>query len=331
MTPLVSVIIPTANRPQYLPRTVDSALAGMQPGEVEVIVVPNGPDLSWRESLAYYRNNPSVRVLPIETAHANVARNHGLANARGKYVRFLDDDDYLIPHAAKAQLEFSEKTGAEICSGLLKNLDADGNDIGTLAFPQTQDFVCAALTISGFTLPIGNIIRREYLNDIRWDQAVPRLQDNIWMHELAAARDWNWIHYNYIVGVWWQHQGERVSSMQRLTEKPTYVIDSIMRLHQSLVKENRINSQREMAIAQALWYYVHRGFPHRPSYWVEIACKAKSISPLAKPPQPIFSNPILTSLDPLLSQWLLFPLRKISISYNKIKSYFFGLDYRRRL
>lgn len=331
MTPLISIIIPTANRPQFLPRAVDSALMGIAPSEVEVIVVPNGPDLSWKESLVPYRNNLSVRVLPIETAHANVARNHGLANAQGKYVRFLDDDDYLIPNAARIQLEFTENTGAEICSGLLKNMDGDGKNIGILGFPETQDFVCAALSISGFTLPIGNIIRREYLSYIRWDETVPRLQDNIWMHDLATSREWNWHHFNHVVGVWWQHQGGRVSTIRNLTERPIYVINSIMRLHQHLIKSNRINPQREMAIAQALWYYVYRGFPHQPSYWIEIARMAKSISPSARPPQPIFDNLILKNLDPLLSQWLLLPLRKISISYKSVKSYFFGLDYRRRL
>ena len=74
MTPLVSVIIPTKNRPLYLPNSVQSALDGMDQGDVEVVVVPNGPDNSWRRSLLPYRNNPLVRVLPIEEANANIAR-----------------------------------------------------------------------------------------------------------------------------------------------------------------------------------------------------------------------------------------------------------------
>lgn len=45
MTPLISAVIPTANRPRYLPRAVDSALAGMNPGDVEVLVIPNRSEL----------------------------------------------------------------------------------------------------------------------------------------------------------------------------------------------------------------------------------------------------------------------------------------------
>lgn len=50
MIPLISAIIPTANWPHDLPRALESALTVMPPGEVEVIVVPNDLDESWRGS-----------------------------------------------------------------------------------------------------------------------------------------------------------------------------------------------------------------------------------------------------------------------------------------
>ena len=96
MTPIISVVIPTSNRPHYLPRAVDSALTGMDAGDVEVVVIPNGPDQSWRKALLPFKKNPAVRVVRIPDSNANIARNAGLAAARGEYVRFLDDDDYLI-------------------------------------------------------------------------------------------------------------------------------------------------------------------------------------------------------------------------------------------
>ena len=103
INPNVTVIIPTSNRPHYLPRAVDSALAGMKSGDVEVIVVPNGPDESWRDVLRPYKSDKFVRVVRVKGANANIARNAGLAKARGEFVRFLDDDDYLIPEGAVRQ------------------------------------------------------------------------------------------------------------------------------------------------------------------------------------------------------------------------------------
>ncbi len=121
MTPLVSIIIPTHNRPHFLPRAVDSALAGMPAGEVEVIVVPNGPDESWKQSLLPYKHNSSVRVIPITAANANIARNTGLAAANGEFVRFLDDDDYLIPEGAVKQYALIKESGVAGYNGFWGN------------------------------------------------------------------------------------------------------------------------------------------------------------------------------------------------------------------
>ncbi|MDU7564520.1 MAG: glycosyltransferase, partial [Acinetobacter baumannii] len=56
-SPLLSVVIPTFGRPEFLTRAIDSALqAVVNNSEVEVIVVPNGKDDSWREIAEIYSN-----------------------------------------------------------------------------------------------------------------------------------------------------------------------------------------------------------------------------------------------------------------------------------
>ena len=95
-TPLLSIIIPTYNRPQFIRRAVESALRSEPNGDVEIIIVPNGGDDTWKKSLADFLHNPKILVSPIEKGHANAARNHGLKLAKGKYIRFLDDDDFLL-------------------------------------------------------------------------------------------------------------------------------------------------------------------------------------------------------------------------------------------
>ena len=123
MNPIVSVIIPTANRPHWLPRAIDSALAGMKLGEVEVIVVPNGPDESWRETLRSYERNSAVRVVTVRESNGNIARNTGLAESKGEFVRFLDDDDYLIPEGAIRQYELIETSGVDVVSASIQLVD----------------------------------------------------------------------------------------------------------------------------------------------------------------------------------------------------------------
>src|SRR3546814_303443 len=124
--PLLSVIIPTYKRPQYLPRAINSAVQAAPDGDVEVIVVPNGPDDSWKNVSKKYQSEPRVQWHSIATEHANVARNYGKQLARGKYIRFLDDDDYLLPAATK-QLGIAVNTKAEITSG---SVDLVTDEIG---------------------------------------------------------------------------------------------------------------------------------------------------------------------------------------------------------
>src|SRR5690348_316519 len=115
--PVASVIIPTSGRPQWLPRAVLSSLAGMPEGSIEVVVVPNGPDTSWQHALAPWFDCAHVRIFAMPAPNQNAARNLGLSEARGELVRFLDDDDYLLPDGAVAQYEAMADNTIDVCSG----------------------------------------------------------------------------------------------------------------------------------------------------------------------------------------------------------------------
>ena len=238
-TPLVSVVIPTFSRPQFLSRAINSALKGMDKKDIEVIVVPNGPDRSWQDTLTVFNNHPQIRIAPIEKAHANAARNHGLKLANGKYIRFLDDDDYLIVSGAIKQYQLLEDSQAECCSGLLLSADINGSVLGQISFPETDDFVCACLSVSGFTLPVGNVFLRSALHQTLWDEKIDRQQDNAWMMRLAGLKEWNWIHYNEPVGVWFQHSGHRTSTVRTATDNPRPIVQIVFDLYELLDRKNR--------------------------------------------------------------------------------------------
>lgn len=328
-TPLISVVIPTHGRPQYLPRAVDSALAHAGP-DVEVIIVPNGEDASWKASLAPFERDSRVNVSPIAVAHGNVARNRGLAVARGKYVRFLDDDDYLSGGATD-QLALLEHANAEFASGLVMNKDKDGVDLGQLRTPPTSDFVCAAVQSSGFTLPVGNVFLRSSLQSIQWDPTVSRLQDNAWMIDLAIHREWRWQHLEQVVGVWFQHDAPRTSTTRphMMLDRP--ITDRLIRLHEVLAGSGRLTQDRAQAIAGALWGLAHGRFPYAPSHWSAIAREAQRIGPRSRPHQIPYELPLVRLIDPVLIEWVLTPPRLFSRWTNRRIQSLFGNDYRRQL
>ena len=98
-SPLLSIIIPTDNRPKLLPRAVNSALSQTL-SNIEIIVVDDG-------------STPAVQLPPqarLNVVHLNpnqggaAARNQGAAAATARWITYLDDDDVLLPDMAEKAL-----------------------------------------------------------------------------------------------------------------------------------------------------------------------------------------------------------------------------------
>lgn len=329
-TPLLSVVIPTHKRPQYLPRAIDSALLAAPDRHVEVLVVPNGLDESWKAVAETYTTERRVQWHPVAEGHANVARNHGMQLAGGKYIRFLDDDDYLLP-AATEQIALLESTGAEICSGRVENIDEDGTSHGLLSFPDTNDFVCAALSFSGFALPTGHVFLRARLENSTWDVALRRRQDYAWMLDLASGGEWEWNHLDKCVGSWFQHRGVRISHENFMQEREQPVVDKLFALHRELARTARLSPGRNYAVSCALWHHAHLGFPYHPKYWAGVARNAQAICAAARPPDRIFEMPLLRSIDPVVGEWVLLPVRKAIGATRSIMAAKRDAGYKRKL
>ncbi|MET8759444.1 glycosyltransferase [Lentzea sp. NPDC004782] len=102
MSPLVSVVIPTKNRPEPLAEALRS-VAAQTVDEVEVVVVNDGGvDVS--HVIAEFAGELSTQLVNRDSSQGvGDARNAALDVARGKYVSFLDDDDLYLPgHLARA-------------------------------------------------------------------------------------------------------------------------------------------------------------------------------------------------------------------------------------
>ena len=95
MHPKVSVVVPIYNTERYLDRCITSVLAQSERA-IEVICVDDGSlDQSGRICEEYARQDPRVRVIHQRNAGVSVARNTGLSAATGRYVCFVDSDDFV--------------------------------------------------------------------------------------------------------------------------------------------------------------------------------------------------------------------------------------------
>lgn len=95
MTPYISVIIPVYNAEATLNKCVDSVL-GQQFADFELILVDDGSkDGSLQICEEYTRRDSRVTIIHKENGGVSSARNRGLEIAKGKWVMFVDSDDYL--------------------------------------------------------------------------------------------------------------------------------------------------------------------------------------------------------------------------------------------
>lgn len=94
---LISVVIPAYQAVNTIKRAVDSALS-IPVDSVEVIVVDDGSTDGTAEVLSRISAlDTRLRVIRQENSGRSVARNNGFNHSNGKWVMFLDADDYLIP------------------------------------------------------------------------------------------------------------------------------------------------------------------------------------------------------------------------------------------
>jgi glycosyltransferase involved in cell wall biosynthesis len=101
--PEVSVVLPTHNRPRLLAMTLCSVL--WQEGvDLEVVVVDDGSSVDVR-AMVEGLGDARVRLVRHERPlGVSAARNRGVAEARGGWIAFLDDDDVWAPDKLLAQL-----------------------------------------------------------------------------------------------------------------------------------------------------------------------------------------------------------------------------------
>jgi len=111
--PLISVIIPTYNRSSFILEAVDSVFKQTL-GDFELIVVDDGSIDGTREALNKY--NGRLIYWYQDNQGVSAARNQGLQIARGKWIAFLDSDDFWQPKKLEAQVHFfSQNPEAVIC------------------------------------------------------------------------------------------------------------------------------------------------------------------------------------------------------------------------
>ena len=129
--PLVSIMIPTYNRPEMFALTLESALAQTYPN-VEILVTDNSTNEDTASLMEYYKDEPRVTYLRNREAKSkaeNFAPFETLA--KGEYLQWLMDDDILAPQKLEKMIAvFREHPNITLAASQRGMIDGEGNDIG---------------------------------------------------------------------------------------------------------------------------------------------------------------------------------------------------------
>jgi len=123
--PIISIITPVYNGQKFLRECIESVI-NQDYQNIEHIVVDDGSTDQTINILNEYKN--TVKVIRQEKRGANKARNLGLFNSSGEYIKFLDHDDYLSPKSISNQVCYLDRLNStEIGYGYNIRVRIDGS------------------------------------------------------------------------------------------------------------------------------------------------------------------------------------------------------------
>ena len=102
--PEITVIIPTFNREEYVPKAIDSVL-NQSFQNYEIVVVDDGSTDNTRAALQHY--GKAIRYICQVNQGVSAARNAGIRVATGEWVAFLDSDDEWVRDYLETQMEYA--------------------------------------------------------------------------------------------------------------------------------------------------------------------------------------------------------------------------------
>ena len=187
--PLVSVVVPTYNRPDMLRKALTSVLSQTYPN-IEIIVVNDaGMDvqevidsLNMAGKIVYVRHEEN-RGLPA-------ARNTGIKRATGKYIAYLDDDDIYYPNHLETLVNFLENSDYKVayadCYHAFQEWITDRYVTVGKKIIYSQDFDRQRLLVSNY-IPVLNLLHRRDIVEAA----------GLFDETLGALEDWEmWIRFS---------------------------------------------------------------------------------------------------------------------------------------
>jgi glycosyltransferase involved in cell wall biosynthesis len=176
--PLISVVIPAYKRGHVIEKTLRSVLEQTHQ-DFEILVVDDGSkDDTESVVVSLSKEEPRIRYFCHKTNEgAQAARNTGAKAAQGKWIAFLDSDDYLIPNSLEVRILAAQSGGVKVVNSECKVLRKD-ESITAYGVAPLNGYIYRDLLTDPGPLFSGLLIAREALEKVGYlDEQIISYQD----------------------------------------------------------------------------------------------------------------------------------------------------------
>jgi tetratricopeptide (TPR) repeat protein/glycosyltransferase involved in cell wall biosynthesis len=192
-SPLVSVILPTHNRPEMLATAISSILTQtMQSFEI-IVINDAGTDVL--PALEKFTGKGNIRHIVHDSNQGlAAARNTGIRAARGKYIAYLDDDDIFYPNHLETLTGFLESHDCRVAytdaNRALQHKTVDGFVTVKREVLHSRDFNYDAILVDNF-IPVLCVMHEKDCLSLSgmFDESLPRHEDwDLWIRMSRQER-----------------------------------------------------------------------------------------------------------------------------------------------
>lgn len=153
----LTVIVPAYNAEAYIEQCVNSIIRQKTKYKFEIIIVDDGSTDATHEIIQQYKAVNNVKIITQKNGGHSAARNSAVAVSSGRYLMFVDSDDYIMPDAIERLLDKAMRHNADLVEGAAFSFYDNGRISRFFKHSDSEKPVSAIDRFYGY--PWGKVIR----------------------------------------------------------------------------------------------------------------------------------------------------------------------------
>ena len=220
-TNLASVIIPTYNRAAYICKTLDSVWSQTY-RPIEVVIVDDGSTDHTKQRIdAWVEKHTEEDFWTVyfyqKNSGAPTARNTGMKQATGRFLQFLDSDDYLMPEKLELQIEKMQEERTGICICDYYHTDENGKNILLASNDRSMGQILTQARFLGTAIGVIDI---SYFKPglLKWNPKIKKAQDlDFYLKVFLIADKFSYV--NKVLYKWIRHNELGITNTTKFNVK----------------------------------------------------------------------------------------------------------------